>query len=261
MSICVPTPPDKPSIVVIDSKKFRQAGIMQLLGTWADATGSKVSAIASDTAINTDALDATCEIIILSIGSASVGDSEQQALIQSIRTYSPRAALVILSDLEDGVEVRAAFEAGAAAFMPTSTEPTVALQALSFIKCGGTFFPPSALFQGEEGPQASGRAPDGSDPTGNAFHDLRAYSSKLTAKQQQVFRLLRDGPSNKVIARRLGLSEATVKVHIRSILRKLGVENRTQLAIAAMNGSARTMGASQAEKIESETIKSHTVAG
>jgi two-component system, NarL family, nitrate/nitrite response regulator NarL len=60
-------------------------------------------------------------------------------------------------------------------------------------------------------------------------------ASRLTAKQEEVLQLLRRGQSNKVIASQLGLSEATVKVHLRCIMRKLGVVNRTQVAIASMN--------------------------
>ena len=50
-----------------------------------------------------------------------------------------------------------------------------------------------------------------------------------------MFTLLRQGYPNKRIARQLGLSEATVKVHVRRIMHKFGAANRTQLAVAAMN--------------------------
>ena len=50
-----------------------------------------------------------------------------------------------------------------------------------------------------------------------------------------MLQLLRRGQSNKVITNRLGLAEATVKVHLRCIMRKLGVVNRTQVAIASIN--------------------------
>jgi DNA-binding NarL/FixJ family response regulator len=59
--------------------------------------------------------------------------------------------------------------------------------------------------------------------------------SDLTAKQEQVFDLLRQGHSNKAIARQLGMSDATVKVHARRVMHKFRVTNRTQLAVAAIN--------------------------
>jgi two-component system nitrate/nitrite response regulator NarL len=62
-------------------------------------------------------------------------------------------------------------------------------------------------------------------------------AGSLTSKQEEVFNLLRQGQTNKLIARKLGMSEATVKVHVRRIIRRFGVTNRTQAAISAMNES------------------------
>jgi two-component system nitrate/nitrite response regulator NarL len=59
----------------------------------------------------------------------------------------------------------------------------------------------------------------------------------LSGKQQKVFEILRQGASNKEIARQLGVAEATVKVHVRAIMRKLGATNRTQIAISGINGA------------------------
>ena|SRR5262249_29761295 len=63
-----------------------------------------------------------------------------------------------------------------------------------------------------------------------------ARNRSLTARQRAVLELLSRGDTNKVIARRLGMTEGTVKVHVRQIMRKLGVTNRTQVAVAFANG-------------------------
>ena len=224
-----PMHPEKPHIVIIDSKKLRQAGIVHLLDAWAGASGLTVSAVELASLIERHRA-AGCAMVILSVGSASVEDPQQQAFIKCTRKLMPRAPLVILSDREEPKEVCAAFEAGAAGFMPTSIDPSVALQALSFIKGGGSFFPPSALHR-EMPSVATQVAVEGPDRTD--ISSLRP-PLRLSAKQRDVFRLLRQGQSNKVIASQLGVSEATVKVHLRCIMRKLGVANRTQVAIAAM---------------------------
>jgi DNA-binding NarL/FixJ family response regulator len=228
----MPTTPlmcaEKPYVVIIDSKKLRQAGIVRLLDSWAGALGLTVSAVESIEGHRT----ASCALVILSIGSASVEDPPQQTLIKDARKLMPQTPVVVLSDREEPNEVCAAFEAGAAGFMPTSIDPSLALQALSFIKCGGSFFPPSALHK-EMPPVATQVAVDQPD----RFHiqSLRPPSRpRLSAKQEQVIKLLRQGQSNKVIASQLGLSEATVKVHLGCIMRKLGVANRTQVAIASI---------------------------
>jgi DNA-binding NarL/FixJ family response regulator len=220
---------EKPNIVIIDSKKLRQAGIVRLLDSWAGPLGLTVSAVDLASSIERHST-ASCAIVILSIGSASVEDPPQQTLIKYARKLMPQTPLVVLSDREEPNEVCAAFEAGAAGFMPTSIDPSVALQALSLIKCGGSFFPPSALHR--EKPPVATQV----DVEGPNRADIRSLKppSRLSPKQEEVLRLLCKGQSNKVIAGQLGLSEATVKVHLSCIMRKLGLANRTQVAIASI---------------------------
>jgi DNA-binding NarL/FixJ family response regulator len=62
-----------------------------------------------------------------------------------------------------------------------------------------------------------------------------ARHRSLTARQKAVLELLSRGDTNKVIARRLGMREGTVKVHVRQIMRKFGVTNRTELAVVFAN--------------------------
>jgi DNA-binding NarL/FixJ family response regulator len=223
---------DKHRILVIDSKKLRQAGIMRLLEAWGDALGLLVQALAPDTPLRKCAATAKCDMVILDVCGASLQEADSQALIRSVREVLPKASLIIVSDRENLDEVCAAFQAGAAGFMPTSIDPSVALQALSFIKAGGTFFPPSILKHVcSLTPQAASELHRVAVPS---FGFLR-QPLKLSGKQEQVFKLLRDGLSNKEIARQLGISEATVKVHVRCIIRKFGAKNRTQVAVTAVS--------------------------
>ena len=210
---------------------------MRLLEVWADSQGLKVNAISPNMPLDRGRIDQDCEMVIFSVGSISVGDPQQQMWMRSVRTLIPDAPLVILSDRDDVQEVCAAFDAGAAGFMPTSIEPMVALQALSFIRNGGSFFPPSALSHETTGPASSFIGtpafsdPQTRPPTPPSSANARG---KFTAKQEQVFTLLRQGHTNKLIARQLGMSEATVKVHVRRIMQKFGATNRTQAVISAM---------------------------
>ena len=225
------THPEEPHIVIINSKKLRRAGLVSLLDTWAEATGLAVRAVELAGPIERRR-SANCAMVILSVGSASINDPEQQIFIKCTRNLMPRPPLVVISDREEPKEVHAAFEAGAAGFLPTSIDPSVALQALSFIKGGGSFFPPSAL---QETPAIAVERAD------QAGVRLLTPPSRLSVKQEEVLTLLRQGRSNKAIASQLGLSEATVKVHLRCIMRKLGVANRTQVAIAALSGRVESL--------------------
>jgi DNA-binding NarL/FixJ family response regulator len=201
-------------VLVIDSKRLRQASLTRLLDSWADATGLTVKAASPDAPLDTGCVPAKCEMIIISIGTASIQNAEHQLLIKSLKTLIPEARLVIISDQEDAKEISAAFHKGAVGFLPTSIEPELALRALSFIRGGGSFFPPFAL------PGEGSRRPVG--------------GADLTTRQKQVLDFLRQGYSNKAIARMLNISDQTVKVHARRIMRKFGVANRTQLAIVAI---------------------------
>jgi two-component system nitrate/nitrite response regulator NarL len=62
---------------------------------------------------------------------------------------------------------------------------------------------------------------------------------RLSPQESRILNSLAEGHSNKVIARKLGAAEATVKVHVKSILRKIGAANRTQAAMWAMRSGAR----------------------
>jgi DNA-binding NarL/FixJ family response regulator len=76
------------------------------------------------------------------------------------------------------------------------------------------------------------------DEGGGAAKDLQdecPHIHDLTVRQKAVLEPLSRGESNKAIARRLGLREGTVKVHVRQIMRKFGVSNRTQVAIVCAN--------------------------
>ena len=208
----------KPELLIIDSKRLRQAGITHLLDVWADAMGLTVKTLVPSTPLDTFCAH-NCEMTIISVGGELIEDAQQHALIESVRMLMPQALLVIISDREDPEEICAAFEEGAVGFMPTSLEPALAFQALSFIRSGGSFFPPAALCNFRRKVTVNG-----------IVHTL-----DLTTKQENVFSLLRQGYPNKRIARQLGLSESTVKVHVRRIMHKFGVANRTQLAFVAMN--------------------------
>ena len=208
----------KPELLIIDSKRLRQAGITHLLDVWADAMGLTVKTLVPSTSLDTFCAH-NCEMTIISVGGESIEDAQQHALIESVRMLMPQALLVIISDREDPEEICAAFEEGAVGFMPTSLEPALAFQALSFIRSGGSFFPPAAMCNIRRKVTVNGIV----------------HTTDLTTKQENVFSLLRQGYPNKRIARQLGLSESTVKVHVRRIMHKFGVANRTQLAFVAMN--------------------------
>lgn len=71
-----------------------------------------------------------------------------------------------------------------------------------------------------------------------------AFGRPLTERQEAILEAIADGMTNKEIGRQLGIAEGSVKVHIKTIFRKLGVNNRTQAAARVLNGRSSRAAAS-----------------
>jgi DNA-binding NarL/FixJ family response regulator len=223
--------------------------MIRLLEPWAGSAGLELTALTPDKAPGKLVAGSCCKMLILAVGGASILGHDNLRYLKVLRTMSPDIPIVIVSDNPDSDEVAAALELGTQGFLHTEMTPELAMQAFSFILSGGSYFPPSAMRQlqsrSELGDPPSGLVHDVGmvDPdqkqllamkaTG-VLDDNEARGSTLTARQRAVLEHLRQGQPNKLIARRLGMTEATVKVHVRQIMRKLGAANRTQAAVCAM---------------------------
>lgn len=134
--------------------------------------------------------------------------------LRQLREAAPTLPVVVASGQEDAATIRAVLAAGAMGFIPKSERPEVLLGALRLVRSGGTYVPPR-LLESPPGAAAPVRASD------------------FTPRQLDVLRLLMRGEPNKVIARRLDLTEGTVKIHIAAILRTLQARNRTEAVVRA----------------------------
>jgi DNA-binding NarL/FixJ family response regulator len=135
-----------------------------------------------------------------------------------LREAAPTLPVVVASGQEDATTIRSVLGAGAVGFIPKSEKSELLLSALRLVQAGGTYVPARLL----EAP-ATIAAP--------------AAASELTPRQLDVLRCLMRGEPNKLIARELGLTEGTVKIHIAAILRALQARNRTEAVVRA-----RTLG-------------------
>jgi DNA-binding NarL/FixJ family response regulator len=135
--------------------------------------------------------------------------------LKRVREAVPTLPIVVASGQEDPATIRAVLAAGAMGFIPKSEKPEVLLAALRLVRMGATYVPPRLLDAVE-----ATAAPNGA-------------AAELTPRQLDVLRLLMRGEPNKVIARVLGLTEGTVKIHIAAILRTLQARNRTEAVVRA----------------------------
>ena len=148
----------------------------------------------------------------------------------------PEVPVVILSGTHDQPLIMRAFNLGIAGFIPKSAGSEVMMNALNLILSGGRFMPSNlALFDGSshdnENATRHTKRPDHDDtPQIAKSHVTRDLSNR----EWTVLELLVGGMTNKEIALDLDLKEATVKIHVKNIYRKMGVANRAQAVRMAL---------------------------
>ena len=132
--------------------------------------------------------------------------------IRSIRETNPRARFVVLTTYEGDADIHRALEAGAQGYVIKGMPYQTRVEALQRVHRGGRFLPP---------------------PVARALAS-RMPDSELSAREQEVLSLLASGKSNKDIASRLHITEATVKCHVSAILLRLNVGDRTEAVVTAL---------------------------
>lgn len=224
---------DRRTIVVIDPLPLRRSFVMSFIARWSQFHHLDLAGVAPEAAPTEFDARQRCVMAIISIGGDSIRNEDPLHRLKLIRALIDDGRVAVLSDRSEQQDVVAAFDAGADAYIPTTLKPDIALQALTFVLSGGDYFPPSALKAAVKGEGNDG-SPEREPTLGGARPSAHDDASGLTNRQAEVLEQLSKGKSNKLIARELGMTEATVKVHVRQIMRKLGASNRTQAALCAM---------------------------
>ncbi len=154
------------------------------------------------------------------------------------------AVLVSDSDLSAD-EISAIFQHGANACLSKVTTGEVLIKSLELIMLGETILsqqPLNALLNAERAAAEPADLELGAHKLAHAaesFDDgARSNAPPLSAQEKRILRCLVEGDSNKMIARKVDIAEATVKVHIKAILRKIRLQNRTQAAVWALSHEA-----------------------
>ncbi|EIM25630.1 LuxR C-terminal-related transcriptional regulator [Microvirga lotononidis] len=199
-----------------------RAGLSQLLsGTGFDMAGS--TGVAPDLCI----VDAT-------------GDFQQTLeLIRETKAQHPVSRVVAISQQFDVPGVQSAVDAGVDSFCLATSAREVLVRTLELTMLGERILPSSILRQlltQEHSPAGAAQVIPLAD---HRMPDPKV--SKLSPRETVILQSLMGGDPNKVIARKLDITEATIKVHVKAILRKIGVANRTQAAMWA-TGNLREAG-------------------
>lgn len=139
--------------------------------------------------------------------------------IADLRAKWPAVRTVVLARRADAGVLSAAFDAGVDGCLLTDMSPAALVQSLNLVRLGENVFPTRL-------------AAELVKPRG-AVEAASGRPINLTGREIDILRGLLNGQSNKMIANRLGTTDATVKAQLRHLLRKIGVDNRTQAALWA----------------------------
>jgi DNA-binding NarL/FixJ family response regulator len=145
--------------------------------------------------------------------------------LKQLAAAFPESPIAVVSGTANAADVRAVIQAGARGFIPKTATGTHLLHALQLLLAGGTSVPADFLF---------GEAPLA---TPVAAEETAPWVAALTSREREVLRGVMRGLSNKQIGRELDLAEVTVKLHLRTIFRKIGARTRSEAAVLATKAS------------------------
>ena len=145
--------------------------------------------------------------------------------VKMLRAKHPEVSVAVTSGVAKTRDVKAVLDLGAHGYLPKTLTGSAYAGALRVIAEGGTYVPVETM---------QAMAAEAADRKVNA--------EGLTPREMEVLEGIADGKPNKQIARDLDIHEVTVKLHARSIFKKIGVQNRSQAAVIARERGLVTRG-------------------
>jgi DNA-binding NarL/FixJ family response regulator len=195
------------SVLVVDDHPLMRLGIAAIIDAQPDM------AVCSQAACGEDAVrmyrEHQPDVTLMDLRLPGMSGLEA---LRVIRRESPTARCVVLTTYEGDEDIHQALAAGAAGYIIKAMSHDTLVDALRRVYQGSRFLPP---------PVARSLA-------------SRTPNSDLSPREREVLSLMVRGKCNKDIATQLGITEATVKCHVSVILERLGVSDRTQAVIAAL---------------------------
>ena len=165
--------------------------------------------------------DPTIEYLVIDWSSST----KRLGVLEGLRRKRPNLRMVVIGPIGNDDTVMETIIAGARAYLDLGAGPRMVREALEVVISGSIWAPRKLLsklidrlLSGEEGSHSSTRP-------------------HLTAREDQVLKLLLLARSNREIALELGIEERTVKAHVGKLMRKIGAENRIELSMRALHGS------------------------
>jgi DNA-binding NarL/FixJ family response regulator len=195
-------------VVIADDHAVVRAGLAQLLATFADVE------LVGTAANGAEAVSLCAErkpsVVLMDLEMPVMDGIEAT---RRIRAAQPEVAVVVLTSFSDRERILRALDAGAAGYLLKDAEPDALERAIEAAARGEAPLDPKAARALLSARRVAGPA------------------DALSGREREVLAMVAEGLPNKVIAQRLGISEKTVKAHLTSVYRQIGVTDRTQAAL------------------------------
>lgn len=204
-------------VVIVDDHPVLRSGLAQLLG---EADDIVVVGEAADGAEALEVVRAVKpDVVLMDLQMAGVDGVTATGLIVQ---EGLAAQVLVLTSFSDAERILGALDAGAVGYLLKDADPDEVLEGIRAVMRGESPLHPKAARQLIGGMRGGSRLTPAGGP-----------SNLLTERETEVLTLVKEGLSNKQIARRLGIAERTVKAHLTSVFARIGVSDRTQAALWA----------------------------
>jgi len=205
-------------VLLIDDHALFRIGLSELL----QRRGIEVMAALGDCTQGIQEVeDQQPDVVLLDMRRPQMGGLE---VLRELKDRKQSMPIVILTTSRDESDVVAALQGGAQGYLLKDMEPDDLINSLTDIVAGQTIV-------SNELTMVLAKALRGDEPQTDS---TATAIDNLTPREREILCLLADGQSNKVIARNLGISDGTVKLHVKSILRKLEIHSRVEAAVIAV---------------------------
>ncbi len=203
-------------VLLIDDHALFRIGLQELL----ERRGLEVAAAVGDSEEGLEQVrELQPDVVLLDMRMPRMSGLE---VLKRLREQGAEMPIVILTTSREEGDLIASLQCGARGYLLKDMEPDDLIRALKRILAGETVVAPELTV-------ALARAVQGREEPA-----VPAAMEQLTPREREILCLLAEGQSNKVIARNLGISDGTVKLHVKAILRKLGVHSRVEAAVLAV---------------------------
>ncbi|NNM74078.1 response regulator transcription factor [Enterovirga sp. DB1703] len=213
-----------PRILIFDEHGVYRLGLALTLKS-ALATSSVFQTGSIETTLSMLQTEPGIDVALLDL---DIADPESAGFLRDMARAAPQTRLVLLIPWNSPEAVLAAISAGLHGAVSKAQSDSEIIHAISDVLSGRIYVP---VWMGGPREERAGEPQPGSEWRETTKAENRMF--RLTPRQREVFLLIAEGLSNKEIAQRLEISEATAKIHIAAVFRVLQVRNRTEAALLA----------------------------